>query len=104
MSGEGDFVEVLADEVVLTLFCTELKPVFPTEPDRVERRDVPEEYPFETGRMLDRERALLAAEVLTLIRLEVARIFGCLDDNETLPRRDMADRSKATLDTRRALN
>lgn len=104
VSGDGDFAGARTDEVVLTLFCTELKPFVPAEPVRVDRRDASEEYPFETGRKLDRERACVAAELLTLTRLEVERIFGCLDDNETLPSRDMADRSNATLDTRRALS
>jgi hypothetical protein len=104
VSGDGDFAGARTDEVVLTLFWSELKPFVPAEPVCVDRRDAPEEYPFETGRKLDRERACVAAELLTLTRLEVERIFGCLDDNETLPSRDMADRSNATLDTRRALS
>jgi hypothetical protein len=104
VSWDGDFAGVRSEDVVLTLFCPELKPLFPTELGRVARRDVPEEYPFETGRMLDRERAFVAAEPLTLTRPEVARTFGCLDDSETLPSRDMEDRSNATRDTRRALS
>ena len=61
--------------------------LFPTD----ERIDLPDEYPFVTDRIFDRERAFDAAELFMLILLEAGRPIGCLDDRETLPSLDIPD-------------
>jgi hypothetical protein len=43
VSWDGEFEGARTDEVVLTLFCVELKPFVPTDPDRVDKRDASEE-------------------------------------------------------------
>ena len=112
--------EIRAEPVVRTLFWIEALRSLLSVPERLEIRDSPVglaspfptedriDFPveklFDTGRIFDRERVFAAAEPLTPILLAEGRTFGCLDDREILPRRDMLDWLNAALETWRALS
>jgi hypothetical protein len=93
--------------VVPTFFWPGLTPLLPTVPERLDILefpvgltrflpaddciDFPDEYPFETERIFDRDRAFDATELFMPILLAAGRPIGCLDDREILPSFDIPD-------------